>query len=52
MYYSKGYVRLVPQGVTPFRLGSGSLTSGKVTRAPELPTSNFIFSFLLEWSCD
>ena len=38
--------------VAPFRLGSGLLTSGKVARAPELPNSNFTFSFLLEWSCD
>ena len=50
MYYSKGYVRLVPQGVTPFRMGSGSLTSGKVTRPPELPTFILHFLFLLEWS--
>ena len=48
MYYLKGYVRLVPQGVAPFHLGSGLLTSGKVTRAPELPTS--ILDFLFYWS--
>ena len=50
MYHLKGYVRLVPQGVAPFHLGSGLLTSGKVTRAPELPTSILDFLFLLEWS--
>ena len=50
MCYLKGYVRLVPQGVAPFHLGSGLLTSGKVTRAPELPTSILDFLFLLEWS--
>ena len=35
----------------PIRLSSGSSTSGRVTRAPGLPSFLFVFHFLLKWSC-
>jgi len=38
-------------GVAPIRLSSRSSTSGRVTRSPGLPSSLFVFSFLLKWSC-
>ena len=50
MYYLKGYVRLTSQGVALIRLGSGSLTGGRVHPRSGTAYIYFAFSFLLEWS--